>query len=214
MVGWQIGIIVVLVVGIAIIAYGMWVDRSDAPRRDRGSASTTEPRAVGDAETPASALARTPAPPDTAQREQADALMTSAGIDAAWATTDFANDGRGRGARCVLSPAVVLVCDGPVASARELWPALGRAQRDGAALVVVAPAFDEAASRVLIMNHRTDTVAALAVIADAEICAGLATDLGLELSTGPDRQSGYLPGNQWGHVATWVSDRHRSWFAS
>lgn len=157
---------------------------------------------------PADGLAARPTPPAPAERAAADAAMVPRHrFDAPWLTPDFANDHR----RAVVCDARVLLCADAVEDARELTRTLGRIQAAGRSVVFVAPAFDDAAARMVIMNHRTNTVPALCVLAE-DAGPALAERVGVtEPSTRADRLADYLPVEMWGDAAVWVSDRHHSW---
>lgn len=181
------------------------------PAEDAGTPKALTPEPLTrEPLTPEHGLGATPPPPSADGRSRADKLTAdeTERLAAPWATTDFANDGR----RVVLEDVRVLVCTDPIFSEAELIGPLGLAQREGRPLVVVTPEIDDQACRMLIMNHRTATAAALCVLADEPGLTRIAERVGVtEHSTVTDRQAGYLPPEHWGEADLWVSDKRHTW---
>ena len=170
----------------------------------------TESSGTPKALTPEHGIGAAPSPPSADGQRRADELTANKAesIAAPWATTDFANDGR----RVILEDVRVLVCSDPIRSEAELVGPLGRAQREGRPLVVVTPEIDDQACRMLIMNHRTGTAAALCVLADEPDLTRIAERVGItEHSTVTDRQADYCPAEHWGEANLWVSNKRHTW---
>lgn len=218
---WQWGLVVVLVLGIALVAYGVIGDgvrRRDVDRQLHAPPDRPIPRF-----TPAEAApryltelqARTrPGDADSlsaAERERLRALQDAAGtvqVAAGWASTDFVTDSATGWA--VLTDADVLVCADPVTTVRELLPTLEYAiARRG--LVVVAPELHPEVRGTLEVNALQRTLPLLAVLADGGTAATVAERCGATPVERRDLMSGAVPGAHLGSVQQWVSDRRRSW---
>ncbi|WP_300078729.1 hypothetical protein [Propioniciclava sp.] len=209
---WGIGVI--LVVGTALVWFGWWSDRR---RNQRAAAALREPPVrpipglvatdapayvteddlqLAPAASPSSLPSPVPHPPD-------DAPSLPGGVpDAAFLT----------GGRAAADHPLVLVTDTALTTDRRLLPALVHARRDQRPLVLVAPAFSDAALGTLRANHATGRVQTIPVILAERTTLRRAVALtGGRLVPGEDLDSGWLPAECWGTCATWLADDETSW---
>lgn len=216
------GIPAILVLGIALVAFGWWWDRRRRLRdaaAERRSPDRAIPGQDGEASDPAYTTAddlaaaaaertRRPEPPDAAallSRRDEAATLPGGTPDTVFLTLHR------RGLAALVDP-LVLVTDAAVESERALLPLLERAGATSRTLVVVAPEFSGGALGTLRANVVTGRVAVLPVeLADPDEQRRAVALTGGRLVAGEDLLSGYLPEDAWGTCAGWVSDLDESW---
>ena len=222
---WTLGLIAVLVLGLAAIVYGALHDRA---RNRRATAEMLSPpdRHIPrfTPETPApqylSELQARRAPAHATSTELAaadrDRLSTelhdpaTISVGTGYASKSFVTDPSSSWA--VLDDPAVLVCAAPVTSTRELLPVMERAAMSARALVIVAPSFSADVLATLEVNVIQQKLRLLAVAAkDPEALNQLAAATGATPLQRSDLQAGYVPAEQLGHGRRWVSDQRRSW---
>lgn len=217
------GIVAVLVAGTALVAYG-WLSDRTATRRTIEALNSPPDRAIPGrspkadpphylvepaASTRPEGLPSTDLDVDTrdALRER---LATAPRIPVGWPSRHFVTDGPT--GWCVLDDPIVLLCDEPPATVRELLPALARARSETRPLVVVAPDAAPEVVATLRTNLVQGTLPGLILIApDEDDRTQVADHTGATPVPRSDLQSGYLPATTLGRCATWVSDEHASW---
>ena len=211
----MVGLVALLVVGVAVIAYGALADRAKNRRRAAAMLAPPErsiPNLAPDAASPrylSELQARRPPAGAAPGGSPASAavLETATKIPAGYASRDFVTaDGQ-----AVLDDPLVLVCADAVATVRELLPVLEQVLRVGRPLVVVAPELAPEVLGTLEVNVIQRKVALVAVVADDAARATIAEVTGAEVVDRADRQSGYLTPARLGQVAHWVSTRDASY---
>ena len=210
---WQVGLVIMMTVGVAVILFGALWDRERNRRRaeqitrppDRAipGLEGTDPayvithpphghRPLADAERAALEV-RLPAAPVFNARLAAQELVSDP--DTGWAVVEHAR---------------VLVCGESVHTLREILTVLDRAAGTGTPLVIVAPSFDRETLTTLIVNHLHRTVQLVAATAEPAVLAEIAEAAGATLITRIDLQSGWVPDEHLGTVALWVSTTKNS----
>lgn len=113
---------------------------------------------------------------------------------------------------CVLDDPLVLVCEEPATSVRELLPVLERAKLTGRALVVVAPDIEPEVADTFRVNMIQGTLHCLLILlADPELRAAItALTRGASVPR-DDLLAGFLPPAALGTCATWIADEDDSW---
>ncbi len=221
---WDVGLIALIVLGLAaIVAGALWDRRRNARRRTELLAppSRAIPGFTPDApaphylsdlqarrppdESPAPAL--TDADRDSIRR--GISAPTTETLGTGYASADFISDPTSGWA--VLDSAGVLVCADEVASIRELLPVLERALLGGHGLVIVAPGFAPEVLATLEVNAIRRTLPLLAVKASATDRARITERCRAELADRATLQSGYLPGTLLGRCDRWVSTDRASY---
>lgn len=222
--GWQLGLIAVLVIGVAAIVFGAVRDRRINERRRREMLAPPErsiPKFSPDAPTPnylSELQARRP-PPDAnptdlspAERDELRAAMAAPDttvIEQGYATADLVTDRET--AWSVLRRPDVLVADADIATVRELLGVLEHQLPTGRPLVVVAPAIGQELLATFAVNHIRQVITVLPVIvADDAVRRQIASATGAQLMSHLDLQSGYLVPGLLGSCATWVSSSRQS----
>ena len=215
---WQVGLIVVIVVGFALVVFGAVWDRSRNRRRAREMLSPpprTIPQFRPDAPAPhyLSDLQarRRPSGSDgttltTEERERINRQIADAQtvtVSTGYASRDFVTDPASGWA--VLDHPAVLACADPVDSIRELLPVLERLIMTGTPLVVLAPDLAPEVRSTLEVNAIQQTMRLLAVTPDAAALASLAAACGADPVDRSDRQAGYFPPERLGRCERWVS---------
>lgn len=222
--GWVVVLIVIMVVGVAVIAYGYVHDRT-VNRRRREQMLNPPDRAIpgfrsrGSAPTYLSGrqahVAPRPEPPLSAdhQAEVERLRSETTPLDVGYADKHFANVTEG--SLAVLADPLVLVCAEPVGTIRELLPAIDAARRREAPLVVVAPELDATVVETLVVNRIQRLLRVVAVVAvDMGRLFEIAERTGAAVVDRSDLQAGYLPDNALGRCPLWVSASDRTWVAS
>lgn len=217
--GWQIGLIVLVAIGLVVIVFGAVRDRRlNARRREEMLAPPAREIPRFSPDTPAPSYlselqARRPpedAPSTELSDEERQTLRTTieqpgvTHVDAGYATDDLVTD-RATG-WSVLTRPDVLVSDAPVSQIRELLGVLERQVPTGRPLVVVAPAIGQELVSTFAVNHIRRVITILPIIAvDADVRARIAAATGAIPLASSDLQSGYVAPGQLGSCRTWVA---------
>ena len=215
---WQVGLIVVIVVGFGLIVFGALWDRARNQRRAREMLSPP-PRVIPqfrpDAPAPhylsdlqarrrpagAEGTTLTPEERERVNRQIADARTVT--VATGYASRDFVTDPASGWA--VLDHPAVLACADPVESIRELLPVLERLIMTGTPLVVLAPRLSTEVRSTLEVNAIQRTMRLLAVTPNIADLKSLAAACDADPVDRSDRQSGYLPPERLGGCERWVS---------
>lgn len=223
--GWVIGIVVVLIVGVAVIVYGSLRDKELNQRREQkmlGQPDRAIPGYDRTAHAPGYVTAQQAHRPPGGARSSlaadtradvAAAIAEVAPLSMGFARKDFVNDAESGWA--VLTDPLVLVCAEPVQAIRELLPLIDLARRTGAAMVVLAPKISDVVLETLAVNRIQQLLGVVAVqseslenqFAVAERTRAAVVDRG-------DLQAGYLPPDRVGRCAYWVSAAKQTWIVS
>lgn len=219
--GWQIGLIVMMAVGVAVILFGALWDRARTQRREREMLSPPA-RTIPEfhPETPAphylselAARRTTPASEealDEATRGRLrEAVDTAEPVAAGYAGPDFVTDSPTGWA--VLRRPRVLVCGQAVATIRELLPALESVQLSQHPLVIVAPDFEPAVLSTLKVNRLRHLIDILAIRAPGGVRDAIIDRCGGAPVEWSDLRAGYLPEAAYGSIGWWISDARHSW---
>jgi hypothetical protein len=215
---WQIGLIVVIVVGLGLIIFGALWDRSRNRKRAAEMLAPPKreiPRFRPDAPAPhylSDLQARRP--PEDAVTTELSADERSAikvriaepdivTIKTGYASKEFVTD-KGSG-WAVLDQPRVLVCADPVGTIRELLPVLEPMIMSKSPLVIVAPRLADEVRATLEVNKIRQTMSLLAVTPAEADLARIAEATGAGIIDRADRQSGYVPLDQLGRCERWVS---------
>ena len=221
----DLGIGLVLVIGIAVVVYGWLGDRTDTKRRhaaltqppDRPipglQADSAAPGYVTEFEAlhrPADSNAALSSEERTALKQRLTGAPT---MRHGHAAKEFATDPTS--GLCVLDDPLVLVADTGITTIRELLPLLERTRAAHRTVVVVAPAISDEVLTTLRVNASMHTVAGAAVLlpdpGQRRSLASLVGALPLALD---DLRSGYLPDSALGTCGTWVSNGEQLWILS
>lgn len=217
MAAWQVGLVVMMAVGVAVIIFGALWDRERAVR-DLDHLTRPPDRFIpGYAESAPPAYITETRPRDTpslelteARRGQLAASMDSvAPIAAGMATSEFVSDPPTGWA--VVDAPWVLACAAQVGTLHELLQPLGRAIATQSGLVVVTPGLAAEVQETLVVNHHHRTMRVLVVLADGEQLDELARRCGATPLSRTDLQAGWIPDDALGSAGAWVSSRTRSW---
>lgn len=223
--GWQIGLIAVLVVGVAVILFGALKDRRTNARRRREMLAPPEreiPKFSPDSPTP-NYLSELQArrPPTDAQstglsadeRAHFRSAIRQPGvttIDAGYASTDLVTDPATGWS--VLRHPNILVSSEAITTIRELLAILERQLPTNRPLVVVAPAISPELIGTFEVNHIRQLLTVLPVIvADPDIRAQVAESTGATPMSRTDLQSGYAAPQLLGSCGTWIATPDRSY---
>ena len=216
------GIIAVLMIGTAVVAYGWISDRADDRRRAEAMKSPPEreiPRFRADEIRPEylSELEAATRPDhlpltdlDEATRTKLkEALAGSPSFKAGWPNREYVTDASS--GWCVVAEPVIVLCDDEIATMRELLPAVKRAREAGRPLVVVAPGFSQEVLATLRANWVQGTFSCLPIQLPDDRRRSLGSLTGAQPVSGSDLQAGYLPAGSLGTCQTWVSDQRTRW---
>ncbi len=225
--GWMIGLIVLLIVGLSVIAYGALSDR----RRHRRAVTQLLspparriPQLPPDSPAPAylSSLQarREPADPrpQPTDRERAaidrdihDSATTR--VRAGFASDAFVTDRADR--RCILtSPRILLVTDS-IMTVRELITVLEHMISDGTPLVIIAANLAPDVLDTLEVNHLQRRADLLAVVSrDPAVTGSIAGATGATPVTRVDLQTAAVTDGDLGRCRRWISDHDRSWIVT
>jgi hypothetical protein len=222
--GWQLGLIAVLVIGVAAIVFGAVRDRRINERRRREMLAPPErsiPKFAPDAPTPSylSELQARRPPADArptglspAERDELRAAMAAPDttvIDRGYASDDLVTDQEAGWS--VLHRPNVLVAEDGIATVRELLGVLENQLPTGRPLVVVAPAISDELLATFAVNHIRQVITVLPVIvADDDVRRRIAGATGARPMSHLDLQSGYLAPGMLGGCETWVSTSQQS----
>lgn len=216
------GIVAVLVVGTAVVAYGWISDRADDRRRaeamkrppdreiPRFESKEVRPDYLSElqAVTRPSDLAATDL--DEATRASLrEALPGSPSLAAGWPDRKYVTDAST--GWCVVEEPVIVICGDEVSAMRELLPAVRRAREAGRPLIVAAPAFSAEILATLRANWVQGTFSCLPIQLPEDRRRSLGSLTGASPVSTSDLQAGYLPANHLGRCRTWVSDQRTSW---
>ncbi len=214
---WTIGIVALLVVGVAVIAYGALSDRRKNRRAATEMLSPPDraiPHFTPESHAPnyLSELQARRRPSaggadlSAAQRDEISRALsgpTTTTIPVGMASLDFVTDMAATWA--VLDQPYVLVCADPVATVREILTVLEKVLRTGHPLVVVAPALLGEVRTTLEVNAIQQTMALLGVVAEADDLATIAAATRAMPIARTDLQAGYVSPERLGRCARWVS---------
>jgi hypothetical protein len=215
---WSIGLIALIVVGLAAIIFGTLWDRRRNKRR-AAEMLAPPPRQIPhfkpDAPAPhyLSDLQARRRPENAEPTELNDAERKSLAqqiadrrtvtVKAGYASRDFITDASANWA--VLEHPAVLVCGDSVETFRELLGPLEKLILSRTPLVIVAPAIAPEVLSTLEVNTIRRTMRLLAVICDDAGLSATAAACQAKIIDRSDRQSGYLAPDQLGHCERWVS---------
>ncbi|WP_432560583.1 hypothetical protein [Granulicoccus sp. GXG6511] len=216
MAGWQIGLVVMMAVGVAVILFGALWDR-ERNRRRTEQLSRPPDRPIPGFEGEAPAYVSTHPPQSAGHRPLTDEQRSEIGVRvkslpgfaARLAAGELVSDPVSDWA--VVNEARVLVCAGPVLAFRELLPFLDRAAGSRTPVVIAAPAFDAQTLETFVVNHLHRTLLVVAVTAEPPVLADLAAATGSTPVARADLQSGWVPDTSIGSAETWVSSVDRCW---
>jgi hypothetical protein len=221
---WNVGLVVVIVVGLAVIIFGALRDRTRNKRRATAMLSPPAraiPRFQPDAPAPhyLSDLQARRAPeaaePTELTQQEREAIAgelkdpATVTIKAGYASRAFLTDQTSSWA--VLEEPAVLVCQDAVESFRELLGILEKLILTKTSLVLVAPAIAPEVLATLEVNKIQQTMRLLAVTPDE---AGLDTIAKTCRATAVyrrDRQAGDVGEDRLGHCKRWVSTAKASY---
>lgn len=211
-----IGIGIVVILGVAVVAYGYLWDRTTNRRRAAAQSAAPDrpiPGLAPDAEPPTYVQPKDLKPDNRADPAELDALRAS--LDAAPHLTC----GHGPGAFATLGPdyavlddPLIVVIDGEVTAMRELLPAVSAAHTSKQPLVVIAAAMADEVYQTLEANALAHTLAAVAVVARRPADRnGLSALTGATPTPVNDLRMGWLPATSLGHCGRWVSTARELW---
>jgi hypothetical protein len=215
--GWQLGLVVMMAVGVAVILFGALWDRERAKRLEAQLTSPPNRPIPGYAQVATPAYVIDPRPSDAlslaltdSRRAQlSEAVRHATSVRAGMMSPEFVSDPATGWA--VLEHPTVLVCADRVETFRELLAPLQRTLARGAGLVVVAPDIAAEPLDTLLVNHLHRSMRILAVRADGATLATLARACHATPLTRSDLQAGWIPDDSLGRAEGWLSDRSQSW---
>lgn len=207
---WLVGVLAVLIVGVAVIVFGAVNDRAKNRRRTAEMLAPPErsipqfsPTAAGPDYVSDLQARRPPSDAQSAPSVDLD-LPATATIPVGYASRDFVTDATRR--RAVLESPAILVCADPVGSLRELLSIVEKMIKHQIPVVIVAPALDQQVLSTLEVNRIQHKLDIVVVIAPEESDRNRVAELAMAtLTTRSDRQAGYIPTEHLGHAARWVS---------
>lgn len=222
---WTVGLVAVIVVGLALIVYGALRDRArnrrareemlSPPKRDipRFRPDSPAPRYLSElqarrppADTAPADLSEEERQTITVQLRETNAITVGVG----YASKSFLTDPTSGWA--VLDEPSVLVCAGPVQSIRELLPILERAAMAQQAVVIAAPSIADDVLATLEVNAIQRKLRLLTLAgSDKHSLATIAAHTGARPLDRSDLQAGYIPDDHLGRCRRWVSDKKQSW---
>lgn len=218
-----LGIGLVLVVGVAVVAYGWLSDRADTRRRQDALTQPPDrpiPGLADDAAAPTylteyEVLHKEPYHPvasltDAERTAIQGRLAGSPSLPHGHAAVEFTTDEPSH--LCVLDHPWILVADDDVTVLRELLPFLEKARARDRRVVVVAPALARDVLATLQVNAVQQTLSCAAVlIPDAGQRRALGSLVGATPLGMADLRSGHLPEASLGTCDTWVSSPGQLW---
>lgn len=211
--GWW-GVIAVLVIGVAVVGYGWWADRTRDRRAARKPIDATDSSPLPGL-TPQQALIRPETLPSLAldeirRNELRNDLAGQPRLDCRLADPAFITDATTGWA--VADNPVVLVSTGPLSAMRELLPAVRQSRSVQRPIVVAAPSFDPDLLATMAANLLQGTVAFLPLTySEVSTARQLASLTGAAPISIEDLRAGYLSGGPFGHCPVLVADRSESW---
>lgn len=215
-----LGIVAVLVIGVAVVAYG-WLSDRTANRHRAAQVSGPPDRLIpgrpDDAAEPTYELEpdllaerRYPDALDETERDHLAAQLDEApALPHGWADEAFVTDPDTSWS--VLNSPLVLVTAEPVTTMRELLPVLDKARTQKAALLIAAPRFSDEVMATLAVNAASRHLPLCAITIEPDAAAELARHTGTQLVPRSDLQAGYLPPTSLGHCDRFVAAPKRCW---
>ncbi|MBK8460137.1 MAG: hypothetical protein WAS07_15895 [Micropruina sp.] len=216
------GIVAILVIGVAVIAYGALSDRRatqrqrDAltapPKRDipRLSPTSEPPSYLTELQArtkPAGANTDLDAP---TRRRLSEAQAAAFSIPSGYPRLSFITD-RSTGWFVAEAP-IVLICDAEITAIREVLPLMERAKKTGRPLILVAADISEDVVDTFSANSVQGMLRCVPIqLGDPELRAGLASAVGAHQLTVTDLRAGYVPADALGSAETWLCDEDTSW---
>ena len=215
---WSVGLIVLIVVGLAAIIFGALWDRRRNKRRaaemlappprdiPHFRPNAPAPHYLSDLQArrkpdDAESTDLTDAERQSIKQQLADPHTTS--VKAGYASRDFITDATSGWA--VLEHPAILVCRDPIGSFRELISTMEKLILSKTPLVVVAPSIAPEVLATLEVNTIRQTMRLLAIVCDEAALKSIAAACQAMIMDRSDRQSGYLPPEQLGHCERWIS---------
>jgi hypothetical protein len=220
---WSIGLIAVLVVGIAVILYGALADRAKTkraaqeilapPKRDIPQFHPDSPAPSYLSELQARRVPESVRPVDLtpAERDQLAQQLKEPGtvrIGTGFASRDFVTDPAS--SQAILDGPRVLVCAERIESTRELLGLLEKLILSRTPLVVVAPSMSDEVRSTLEVNQIQGRMRLLAVNPSEPDLQRIAQTTGADPRTREDLQAGYVWPEHLGSCARWVSNAKAS----
>ncbi|MGD7704624.1 hypothetical protein [Microlunatus sp. Y2014] len=219
---WMLLPLGILVIGVAVVAYGALHDRTRRRAEEAQLHSAPERDIPGlrhDAAAPSYVTAEgARRSPGGTAREMSGRERTALATDLestdpfayGFADDGFVTDSPTR--RAVLDEPRVLVCADPITSVREVLNPLERLTATEVGLVLMAPSFGAEVVDTLAVNVIQQRLRVVAVAVDDDaVRAAVAARSGATEVPGTDLQAGYLPDDHLGHAARWVSTATQSW---
>ena len=221
---WTLGLVAVIVVGLAVIVFGALWDRAKNRRAAVEMLAPPQrpiPQFRPDSPAPSylsDLQARRPRDDaatrelSAAEREQLAAQVkdpTTVKLATGFASRDFITDRSS--SQAVLEEPRVLVCAERIESTRELLGILEKLILSGTPLVVVAPALSDEVRGTLEVNQIQGTMRLLAVTPNATDLQLAAEATGAQVRTRSDLQGGYAWTEHLGSCARWVSTPKHSY---
>lgn len=215
-----LGIVAVVVIGVAVVAYGWLSDRTANKHRAAqvsGPPDRPIPGRADDAAEPSYELEpdllaerRYPNALDEAARDKLAAQLDEApALPHGWANEAFVTDPQTSWS--VLDSPIVLVAAEPITTMRELLPVLDKARNQNAALLIAAPQLAGEVTATLAVNAATQHLPLCAIIVEPKAAAELARHTGTYPVPRADLQAGYLPPGSLGHCDRFVAGPKRCW---
>ncbi len=221
---WILGLVALIVVGVAVILFGALRDRQ-LNRRRAAEVLAPPPRVIPrldpQADPPrylSELQARRPPAGVTVERlsrEQRTTIETEmAHVDTLTLRNGYADRGFVTDAEsgwAVLDHPAVVVCADAVTSVRELLPTIEPLNLDRRAFVLLAPELSKEVRSTLAVNVIQGKLRAIVIVAPVAELQAVADLVGaLPLDRG-DRQSGYVEPEALGRATRWVSTRSASY---
>lgn len=214
--GWQVGLVVMMAVGVAVILFGALWDRERNRRRAEQLTRPPDrpiPGYSGDDPVYVTRESKPPGGDRPLSAVERSALRVRLGsataLAAPLAAGEFVSDPES--GLAILNDPRVLVCADPVMTVRELLAFLERVAGSGTSVVVAAPGFDPETRETLAVNHLHRALRIIAVTAETTTLQDIATATGATPLTRDDLMSGWIPEDAIGNIGTWVSSRDRTW---
>lgn len=222
---WVIGIIVLVVAGLAVIAYGYFRDKELNRRRAEeilGQPDRIIPGYDREATTPTyvtDVQAHTPptGQPSSLPEDERAAIRAAIAevkpVGIGYASKEFVNDAPTGWA--ALTRPIVLVCAEPVEAIRELLPMIDLSRRTSSPMVIIAPKISKVVVDTLAVNRVQQFLGVVAVQTESlEVQFAIAEQTRAAVVDRSDLQSGYLPADRVGRCAYWVSTAKQTWIVS
>lgn len=215
------GIAAVVVIGVAVVAYG-WLSDRTVTKHHQEQATGVPDRAVpglaGDAPPPAyltgyeilTTPGRTVEALTDQQRTRLDKrLASTSSLPYGYAADEFVTDPPSH--RAVLDAPLVLVADEPVTTFRELLVLFQKTHPSRRTPVVVAPRIAGEVLDTLRVNAKRTMSCCAIIVEDPDGRAGLAEAVGARPVSRADLVAGYLHEDSLGSPAAIVVDAERLW---